>query len=82
MQNLTLYSSSLITKREKQVLQLIAHECNTKEIAHELFVSYETAHSHRKNLLKKLKVKNTAGLIRVAFEKGFFSSTQKGQFNS
>jgi len=59
-----------ISPREGQVLYLIAHERNTREIASELFVSYETANSHRKNLLKKLNVRNTAGLIRVAFEKG------------
>lgn len=60
-----------ISPREGEVLYLIAHERNTREIASELFVSYETAQSHRKNLLKKFNVKNTAGLIRVAFEKGF-----------
>ena len=59
-----------ITSRERQVLHLIAHERNTNQIAEELFVSYETAISHRKSLLKKLKVKNTAGMIRVAFESG------------
>lgn len=74
MENLNLHSNTKISERERQVLHLIAHERNTKEIAHELFVSYETAHSHRKNLLKKLKVKNTAGLIRVAFERGIFQS--------
>ena len=59
-----------ITSRERQVLHLIAHERNTNQIAEELFVSYETAITHRKSLLKKLKVKNTAGMIRVAFESG------------
>lgn len=76
MKTLNLDKSTKISRREKQVLHLIAHERNTKEIAHELFVSYETAHSHRKNLLKKLNVKNTAGLIRVAFETGLFQSMQ------
>ena len=53
MKTLNLQTPKKITNRERQVLHLIAHERNTKEIAHELFVSYETAHSHRKNLLKK-----------------------------
>jgi len=61
---------STISKREYQVLRLIAYEYNTREIAKELFVSYETAHSHRKSLLKKLNVKNTAGMVRVAYELG------------
>lgn len=62
---------SLISEREKQVLKLIAYEYSTREIATELFVSYDTALSHRKNLLRKMAVKNVAGLVRVAFEQGF-----------
>lgn len=62
-----------ITQREKQVLSLIAYEFSTKQIADKLNVAYETANSHRKNLLRKLEVKNTAGLIRVAYQKGHLS---------
>lgn len=64
-------SFTQISKRENEVLHMIAHEQSTKEIAQKLFVSYETVHSHRKNLLRKLNVKNTAGLVRVAFERGY-----------
>lgn len=64
------YYTRSITPREKQVLILIANEYSTKQIASELSVAYETAHSHRKNLLRKLDAKNAAGLIRTAFEKG------------
>jgi len=60
----------LISQREQEVLFLIAHEHSTKEIASKLNVCYETAHSHRKSLLKKLNAKNTAGLIRISFEYG------------
>ena len=60
---------NLITPREFQVLRLIAFEHSTKEVASKLFVSYETANSHRQNLMRKLSVKNTAGLVRVAFER-------------
>tara|TARA_Y100000385_G_C13104558_1_gene646707 strand:+ start:3191 stop:5725 length:2535 start_codon:yes stop_codon:yes gene_type:complete len=56
-----------ITKRELEVLRLISHEYTTSEIAHKLFISNHTATSHRKNLLSKMKVKNTAGLVRKAF---------------
>jgi len=56
------------TKREKEILDLIAHELTTKEIARQLFISSETVQTHRKNLLIKLKAKNTAGLVRRAFE--------------
>ena len=57
-----------ISTREKEVLQLIAHEHTSKEIANILFISQHTAITHRKKLLEKLGVRNTAGLIRVAFE--------------
>ena len=71
-----LYKSSLmknapnVTPREKEVLLLIAHEYSTKEIAEKLYISYETANTHRKNLLKKMDVKNTAGLVRAGFQSG------------
>ncbi len=71
--NYPVNSNKSITKREKQVLSLIAYEFSTKQIADKLNVAYETAHSHRKNLLRKLDVKNSAGLIRVAFEIGHLS---------
>lgn len=57
------------TKREREILHLIAHEHTTKEIAKQLYISYETVQTHRKNLLMKLEVKNTAGLVRRAFER-------------
>ncbi len=56
------------SKRERQVLHLIADELTTKEIASMLFISYETVQTHRKNLLIKLNARNTAGLMRRAFE--------------
>jgi DNA-binding CsgD family transcriptional regulator len=62
-----------ITSREHQVLYLVAHEKTAKEIASELFISNHTAISHRKNLMEKLHVRNTAGLVRRAFELGFLS---------
>jgi len=59
-----------ITARELEVLHLIAHEHSSKDIAAKLYISIETTNSHRKNIMTKLGVKNTAGMIRVAFEKG------------
>lgn len=50
-----------ITCRESQVLHLTAYEHSSKEIAGML------CGSHRKNMMDKLRVRNTAGLIRVAF---------------
>lgn len=59
-----------LTTREKEILALIIKEYTTDEIANELFVSNKTVESHRSNLIQKLGVKNSAGLVRVAFEKG------------
>lgn len=59
-----------LTVREKEILHLIIQEFTTEEIAAKIFVSTKTVESHRSNLIQKLGVKNTAGLVRVAFEKG------------
>ncbi len=57
-----------LSKREKEVLQLVAQELTTAEIADKLCISFRTVESHRKNLLHKLGAKNTVGLIRTAME--------------
>ena len=62
-----------LTSREFEVLHLVAFEKTTKEIAQELFISVHTALSHRKNLMEKLEVKNTAGMVRRGFELGLLS---------
>ena len=59
-----------LTRREKEVLHLIIDEHTTEEIAEKLFISPATAISHRKSLLRKLNAKNTAGLVKAAFEFG------------
>jgi len=59
-----------ITRREKEILILIVDEYTTHEIADKLFISLSTVETHRANLLSKLSVKNTAGLVRIAIEKG------------
>lgn len=57
-----------ISAREKEVLHLIADGYSSKEIADRLFISNHTAISHRKNLIEKFQVKNTAHLIKKAAE--------------
>jgi DNA-binding NarL/FixJ family response regulator len=56
----------VITRREKEVLTWIAKGLTNKEIADKLFVSTTTVDTHRKNLLAKFQVKNTASLISLA----------------
>jgi DNA-binding NarL/FixJ family response regulator len=58
----------LITRREKEILTLIAEGLTNPEIAEKLFVSSSTVDSHRKNLLAKLNVKNTAALVKFAMD--------------
>jgi len=57
-----------VTPREKEVLELVAKGNSTKQIADLLGISIRTVESHRINMLKKMKVNNTAGLIRKAIE--------------
>lgn len=55
-----------ITRREQDVLNLIADGKSNKEISAELFLSVRTVEAHRANLMMKLGITNTAGLIRYA----------------
>jgi DNA-binding NarL/FixJ family response regulator len=59
---------SEITPREKEVLQLVASGFSTKQIADQLGISIRTVESHRINMLKKMKVSNSAELIKKAIE--------------
>lgn len=59
-----------LTVREQEILDLIAKEYTTPEIAKMLSISTRTAETHRKNILKKLGTKTTAGLIKIAMETG------------
>lgn len=62
----------LLTSREKEVLALIAEGYTNPQIAEKIFLSPFTVDSHRKNLLAKLNVKNTAMLIKLAVENKLF----------
>ncbi|MBN2350826.1 MAG: response regulator transcription factor [Bacteroidales bacterium] len=59
-----------LTEREIEILRLISQEYSNPEIAEELFISIRTVDTHRRNLLDKLGVKNTAGLVKYAIKKG------------
>lgn len=59
-----------ITQREMEILQLIALGLTSGEIAKKLFISKNTVETHRKNLLGKLNVKNTAALLKFAYQNG------------
>ncbi len=59
----------MLSPREKEILGLIAEGYTNPQIAEKIFLSSFTVDSHRKNLLAKLNVKNTASLIRLAVER-------------
>ena len=69
------YHFKRITTREQQVLELVAFEKTTKENASQFHICTETVNSHRRNIMSKLSVKNTAGMIRVGFELGWLKSS-------
>lgn len=61
-------STSMLTDRELEILKLICQEYSGKEIGEQLFISSNTVETHRKNLMKKLHVKNTIGLVKYALK--------------
>jgi DNA-binding NarL/FixJ family response regulator len=58
--------ANLLSKREREVLQLIADGLTNAEIADKLFTSKRTIETHRQNIIEKTRTKNTASLIRFA----------------
>jgi DNA-binding NarL/FixJ family response regulator len=63
-------TAAKLSKRELEVLQLLAEGLNNTEIAEKLFTSKRTVESHRKNLLAKTESKNTAALIKYSLSRG------------
>ncbi len=61
---------ALLSRREEEVLRLIALGGTSKEIAVKLYISVATVETHRTNLMSKLAVRNVAGLVLYAFEQG------------
>jgi len=57
---------SILSPREKEIMQLVAEEHTSSEIAEMLFISEKTVEKHRAKLMEKLNVRNLAGLVRLA----------------
>lgn len=64
-------SYSILSKREMEVVKLIIKERTNQEIASALFISPDTVETHRRNIMHKLDVRNTAGLVKYAVERGW-----------
>jgi DNA-binding NarL/FixJ family response regulator len=59
-----------LTSREIEILQLVAREFSNIQIGEKLFISPKTVETHRKNMMKKLGVKNTMGLVKFGLKNG------------
>ena len=69
----SLRSTSMLTNREREVLQLIAEGLNNKEVASKLKIAVKTVFVHRNNIMQKLDIHNQAQLIRFALKEGITS---------
>lgn len=67
------FNTSLLTKREKEIVQLIGKEYTVNEISQQLFISRLTVESHKKNIFHKLNVKTNAGLIKIGMKLGYLN---------
>lgn len=59
-----------LTRREVEIIRMIEKELTSKEIGDNLFISEFTVGTHRKNIMRKLDVKNIAGLMKIAQQFG------------
>ncbi len=66
----SLFQEIQLTSREEEILKLICQEFTSSEIANKLYISIRTVEGHRKNLLEKADVRNTAGLVLYAMKNG------------
>ena len=71
------FMRSLITKREKEILKLISEGYTSQEIGEALYISQHTVLSHRKNLIDKLDVRNSAHMIMRCVELGMLGCNYK-----
>ncbi len=65
---------TLLTEREREVLQLLAEGHSTREIAEQLYMSPKTVATHREHLMEKLHIRSIAGLTKYAILEGLTSS--------
>lgn len=64
-----------LTGREREILSMIAESYTSQQIGEKLFISQRTVETHRSNIMQKLGIKNSAGLVRFALENGLLTSS-------
>ncbi|WP_027879253.1 response regulator transcription factor [Mesoflavibacter zeaxanthinifaciens] len=72
IRNANVYGEIQLTKREKEVLKLIASSYTTPKISERLNIAPSTVETHRRNLIEKTGVKNSKGLVKFAIENGYY----------
>ncbi len=65
------FETERLTTREREVLKMIAEGKSSKEIGELLFISVRTVERHRANIMEKLNLKKSAGLVKYAIQKGY-----------
>ncbi|MBW2278894.1 MAG: response regulator transcription factor [Deltaproteobacteria bacterium] len=66
-------TAQTLTKREREVVQLLAEGASTREIAGKLFISVKTVETHRANIMRKLGLRSVAELTKYAIREGLTS---------
>lgn len=69
-----LKENNILSPRELEIITLISLEYSGREISEQLFISTNTVETHRKNIMKKLKTKNTIGLVKYALKNNLIKS--------
>jgi two-component system, NarL family, response regulator NreC len=64
------HHQGILTTRERQILEFVAHGFTSREIAEKVFLSISTVNTHRANIMQKLNIHDTAGLVRYAMQEG------------
>jgi DNA-binding NarL/FixJ family response regulator len=75
-QNLPSIQDLGISEREVEIIKLISEGYINKEIAESLFISTHTVNTHRKNIMQKLGINNTAGIVLFAVKEGLVSPNE------
>ncbi|MGR3319274.1 MAG: response regulator [Candidatus Anammoxibacter sp.] len=67
------FTDTILTKREREIVSLVAEGLSNKEVAKRLFISVKTVEAHRSHIMKKLGLKSLAELVRYAVKAGIVS---------